>query len=142
VTEARHWYQGRRELGAASLLHAWLYFEHAVPVGLHGRGDELLLAKQDPYRSYDMDDHGETRVGPAVPPDVLSKFVGSRLTDGAVIVGHDGDLVCAGLVLRFDNGDLLIGTLGDEWVLAADAEPAAISPYWTTQPFVRGTSRR
>ncbi|WP_127507694.1 hypothetical protein [Actinoplanes solisilvae] len=97
VTEARHWYQGQRELDTASLLHAWLFFDHAMPVGLHCRGDELVLAKEDPYRSYDMNEHGETRVGPALPPDVLSRFVGARLTDGAVIVGHDADTVCAGL---------------------------------------------
>ena len=141
VTEARHWYEGQREMDTASLLHAWLFFEHAMPVGLHGRGDELLLAKEDPYRSYDMGEHGETRVAPALPPDVLSRFVGARLTDGAVIVGHDGDMVCAGLDLRFNNGGLVIGTLGDEWVLAADAEPTAITSYWTRQSFVRGTSR-
>jgi hypothetical protein len=43
------------------------------------------------------------RVGPARPPDLLS---------GAVIVGHDDDTVCTGLVLRFENGDLVVGTLG------------------------------
>jgi hypothetical protein len=140
VTEARHWYQGRREPDTASLLHAWLHFDQAMPIGLHGRGDELLLAKEDPYRSYDMDEHGQTRVGPALPPDVLATFVGARLTDGAVIVGHDGALVCAGLHLRFDNGGLVVGTLGDEWVLAADAEQAAVTSYWTRQPFVRDKS--
>ncbi|WP_187645983.1 hypothetical protein [Actinoplanes teichomyceticus] len=141
VIEARHWYQGRRESDAESLLHAWLYFDHAMPVGLHHRGDELLLAKEDPYRSYDMDEHGETRVGPALSPDVLSKFVGARLIDGAVIVGHDGALVGAGLDLRFDTGSLVVGALGDEWVLATDAEPAALTSYWTRQPFLRGTTR-
>ena len=70
----------------------------------------------------------------------MATFVGARLTDGAVIVGHDGALVCAGLHLRFDNGDLVVGTLGDEWVLAADAEPAAVTSYWTRQPFVRDKS--
>ena len=141
VIEARHWYQGRRESDTESLLHAWLFFDNAMPVSLHHRGDELLLAKEDPYRSYDMDEYGGTRVGPALSPDVLSRFVGARLTDGAVIVGHDGALVSAGLDLRFDTGDLVIGALGDEWVLAADAEPAAIPSYWTRQPFVRGMSR-
>jgi hypothetical protein len=124
VTEARHWYQGRREPDAASLLHAWLSFDQAIPVGLHGRGDELLLAKEDPYRSYDMGEHGETRVGPALPPDVLSRFVGARLTGGAVLAGPGGGGVCAGLDLRFDNGGLVIGVLGDEWVLAPSPNPA------------------
>ncbi|MER7281490.1 hypothetical protein ABT369_44340 [Dactylosporangium sp. NPDC000244] len=141
VTEARHWYQGRREPDAESLLHAWLFFEYAVPVGLHGRGDQLLLAKEDPYRSYDMDECGEARVGPAQPPDVLSGFIGALLTDGAVIVGHDGDAVCAGLVLRFGNRDLVIGTLGDEWVLAVGSVPAPAAQYGALQPFLRGADR-
>lgn len=142
VTEARYWHGGRREPDAASLLHAWLYFEYGMPVGLHGRGDRLLLAKETPYRSYDTDDRGETRVGPAQRPDVLSEFVGARLTDGAVIVGPDGDLACAGLVLRFEKEDLVIGTLGGEWVLAAGSVPATVAPCWTVQPFVRGVSRQ
>ncbi|KUL34323.1 hypothetical protein ADL15_16475 [Actinoplanes awajinensis subsp. mycoplanecinus] len=125
VTEARH--------RGAGLLHAWLHFEHAITVGLHGRGDTLLLAKEYPYPAYD-----ETRVGPASRPDVLAGFVGGRLVDGAIILGHDGGAVCAGLVLRFDRGDLVIGSLGDEWVLAVDTAPETISAQWTTQPFVGG----
>ncbi len=58
ATEARHWYQGQREPDTASLLHAWLFFDQAMPAGLHSRGEELLLAKEAPYRSYDMDEHG------------------------------------------------------------------------------------
>lgn len=141
VTEDRYWHEGRRGSDAESLLHVWLYFEHAMPVGLHGSGDQLLLAKEDPYRSYDMDGYGETRVGPALHPDILSEFVGARLTDGAVIVGPDGDRICAGLVLRFENDDLVIGTLGDEWVLAVGAVPASAVPHWAVQPFVCGASR-
>jgi len=49
-----------------------------------------------------------------------------------------GDLTCAGLVLRFDVGDLVIGTLGDEWILAAGQIPAAITPCWTMRPFISG----
>jgi hypothetical protein len=138
VTEARHWHEGRREPDAESLLHAWMFFEHTVPIGLHGRGDQLLLAKENPYRSYDMNEHGEARVGPARHPDVLATCIGARLTDGAVIVGHHGDAVCAGLVLRFENSDLIIGTLGDEWVLATGSVPAAVAQHRTVQPFVRG----
>lgn len=138
MTEARHWHEGRRESDAESLLHAWLFFEHAVPIGLHGRGDQLLLAKEDPYPSYGMDEYGETRVGPAQLPDVLFGFVGDRLTDGAVIFGHDGDQVCAGLVLRFEGRDLVIGTLGDEWVLAVGSVPPAAARSWAVQPFVCG----
>ncbi|MFE9207408.1 hypothetical protein [Micromonospora sp. NPDC007230] len=58
-----------------------------------------------------------------------------------MIVGPDGDLACAGLVPRFDNGDLVVGTLCDEWVLAAGSVPAAVAPYWTAQPFVRDANR-
>ena len=107
-----------------------------MPVGLHHLGDQLLLDKQDPYCSYDMDDYGQTRVGPAQPPDLLARFVEARLLDGAVILGHDGDQVTAGLTLRFDSGDLVIGALGDEWVLIADTDPTAISSDWAAQPFV------
>jgi hypothetical protein len=139
VTEARYWHEGRREPDAKSLLHAWLYFEHAVPIGLHGRGDQLLLAKEDPYPSYSMDEYGETRVGPAQPSDVLNGFIGARLTDGAVIFGPDGDQVCAGLVLRFESRDLVVGTLGDEWVLAVGSVPSAAARSWAVQPFVSGT---
>jgi len=139
VTEARHWYEGRRKPNAESLLHAWLFFEDAVPVGLRGSGDRLLLAKENPYDSYDMDEYGQTRVGPAQPPDVLSGFIGARLTDGAVIVGDDDDAVVTGLVLRFENSDLVIGTLADEWVLAVGSVPVAAAHYWAVQPFVRGS---
>ncbi|GAA1842981.1 hypothetical protein [Asanoa iriomotensis] len=138
VTEARHWHEGRRGPDAESLLHAWLFFERAGPVGLHGRGDQLLLAKENPYRSYGADEYGETRVGPAQRPDVLSGFIGRRLTDAAVIVGQDGAGVCGGLMLRFENSDLVVGTLGDEWVLAVGSVPAAAAHYWTVQPSVRG----
>lgn len=106
---------------------------------MHGHGGQLLLAKEDPYHSYDMDGHGQTRVGPAQSPDVLSKFVGSRLTDGAAIVGHDGDVACAGLMLRFDTGDLVVGTLGDEWVISVGSVPAPAAPHWAVQPFLRSS---
>ncbi|MFV2085731.1 hypothetical protein [Micromonospora sp. LOL_021] len=141
VAEARYWYEGRCEPDAASLLHAWLHFERAVPVGLHGRGDEFLLARKDPYLSYEMGDDGEVRVGPALPPDVLSRFVEAILTDGAVVTGSNGELTCTGLVLRLDAGDLAIGTLGDEWILAVGPMPAAVAPGWTVHPFARGTTR-
>ncbi|MCX4471546.1 hypothetical protein OOK41_14745 [Micromonospora sp. NBC_01655] len=34
--------------------------------------------------------------GPARHPDLLARFVGARLTDGAVIVGHHADTGCCG----------------------------------------------
>ena len=61
---------------AWSLLHAWLFFEHAQPISLHGCGDPFLLARDDPYRSYGMDEYGQTIVGPARSPDALSRFTG------------------------------------------------------------------
>ncbi|QSB13160.1 hypothetical protein JQS43_16125 [Natronosporangium hydrolyticum] len=140
VTEARHWHAGQRGPDAESLLHAWLFFDHAVPIGVHGRGDQFLLAKEDPYGSYDMGPHGQAEVGPAQHPDVLSRFVDARLADGAVIVGHQGEC-SSGLVLRFDTGDLTIGTLGDEWLLAPGAPPAALTRHSTVGPFVRGGHR-
>ncbi|MFD6753006.1 hypothetical protein [Micromonospora gifhornensis] len=117
VTEARHWYGGRCEPDAASLLHAWLHFESALPVGLHGMGDRLMLAKEGPYPSYDMGEYGETRVGPAQRPGILSGFVGARLVDGAVIIGPDGDLICAGLMLRsaVPRSDSAGHALADRW---------------------------
>lgn len=39
------------------------------------------------------------------------------VVDGAVLLGHDGEAVCTGLVLPFDDRDLVLGVLGDEWVL-------------------------
>lgn len=141
VTEARHRHEGRHRPDVESLIHAWLHFDHAVPIELHGRGDELLLAKEDPYRSYDMDEYGMAKVGPASSPDVLGGFVGSTLADAAVITGPDGDSSCAGLVLRFMVGDLIIGTLADEWVLAVGSVPEAVAPSWTVRPFLRGAYR-
>lgn len=141
VTESRHWYEGLRGPDAESLIHIWLHFENALPVLLHCRGDQLLLAKEDPYSSYDMDQHGEARVGPALPPDILAGFVGATPTDGAAITGPHGDSFCAGLVLRFPDADLVTGAHADEWVLAAGPVSEAVAPPWTVRPFVRGAHR-
>ncbi|WP_405095576.1 hypothetical protein [Micromonospora sp. NBC_01412] len=141
VEEARHWHEGRRGSDAKSLLHAWLFFENALPIGLHSRCGQLILAKEDPYRSYHMSEFGETRVGPAQSPDVLPGSIGARLAGGAVIVGHDGDAVCAGLVLRFEDDDnLVIGTRGDEWVLAVGTVPATAAHHWAVQPLLHSDS--
>lgn len=72
---------------------------------------------------------------------MLSGFIGARLTDGAVIVGQDSGGDCAGLVLRFEDGDLVIGTLGDEWVLSVGQVPSAAARYWAVQPFIHGGCR-
>ena len=62
------------EPDAESLLHAWFFFEHSVPLQMDCRGDQLLLAKQNPYRSYDMNEQGEARVGPAQPRSATSGY--------------------------------------------------------------------
>lgn len=133
VTEARHWYDGRRGGDAASLLHAWLHFAHRPPTQLHGRGEELLLSTTDPYLSYDMAECGDVRVGPACPPDLLAAVVGERLTRAAVLVetatGH-----CSGLLLRFGGAELLVATLGDGWVLARDPARPTVEARWTSRP--------
>jgi hypothetical protein len=103
VTESRHWYQGERDPDtAASLIHAWLHFDHRPPTQLHGCGDDLRLSIGDPYPGYDMDQYGEIRVTPASTPDLLAGVVGRRLNDAAVIVGQFGRQTCAGLLLRLD----------------------------------------
>ncbi|MBQ1023980.1 hypothetical protein [Micromonospora sp. C95] len=140
VTEARHWHAGQRGPDAESLLHAWLFFDHALPIRVHGRGDQFLLAVEDPYGSYDMGPHGQAEVSPAQHPDVLSRFIGARLTDGAVILDHQG-LDSSGLVLRFDTGDLTIATFADEWILAPGTPPTALTRHSTVGPFVRGDHR-
>ncbi len=136
VTAARHWHRRQRGPDAESLIHAWLQFEKRAPVQLHGLGDALLLAVGNPYASYDMAEYGETRVGPAQTPDLLASIIGVRLTNAAVILGPSARASCAGLLLRLDATDLIIGTSGDDWVLGTDELPAAVRPYWTFQPFV------
>jgi hypothetical protein len=72
VTEARYWISGKRDPDAASLVHAWLHFEHRPPTQLHGCGDDLQLSIADPYPGYDMDRFGEVRVASAAVPDSLA----------------------------------------------------------------------
>ncbi|MFY1594330.1 hypothetical protein [Micromonospora sp. WMMD737] len=133
VTEARHWYDGRRDGDTASLLHAWLHFTSCPPALLHGRGEALLLSTEDPYGPYDMAEHGDVRVGPARPPDLLASVVGERLTGAAVLV----DVVtggCGGLLLRLGGTDLLVAAVGDEWVLERDPRRAAVEARWEVRP--------
>ncbi|MCM0678825.1 hypothetical protein NCC78_29755 [Micromonospora phytophila] len=132
VTEARHWYGGRRDGDAQSLLHAWLHFRHRPPMRLHGRGEELLLSMEEPYGTYDMAECGETRVGPARPPDVLAGPVGERLTGGAVLV-EAATGYCSGLLLRFGPAELLVATLGDEWVLEREPPRRTVEASWSVR---------
>ncbi|MFI7649014.1 hypothetical protein ACIBTZ_23485 [Micromonospora sp. NPDC049460] len=113
VTEARHWYEGRRDGDAGSLLYAWLHFADRPPTRLHGRSEELLLDVTDPHGPYDMAEHGEVRVGPARRPDLLATGVGERLNRAAVLV-EPSTGYCSGLLLRLGGIDLLVATLGDE----------------------------
>jgi hypothetical protein len=58
-----------------------------------------------------------------------------------VIFGHDGDGVCAGLVLRFEIGDIVVGAPGVEWILGVGSVPAAAARYWAARPcWVDGTT--
>jgi len=137
VTEARHWYRGARDPDTAvGLVHVWLHFEHGPPVQLHGVGDDLELSLEDPYSGYDMEEAGEVRVAAAAVPDLLAGVIGRRLTDAAVILAPFGRAICAGLLLRLDGFEVVIGTLGDEWVLAAGRPPAHLPPCWSPQPWI------
>ncbi|MEV0729343.1 hypothetical protein [Polymorphospora sp. NPDC050346] len=122
VTEARHWYDGRRGPDADGLLHMWLHFERGAPTKLHGQGDELLLSVEEPYASYDMDEYGEVRVGSRAP-DLLAGIVGARLDAAAVVLGPGDAPVCAGLRLRLGGAEITIATYGDEWTLARSDLP-------------------
>ncbi|GAA2570085.1 hypothetical protein GCM10010435_50340 [Winogradskya consettensis] len=130
VTEARAWFEGHREGGdAESLVHAWLFFEHAVPIALHCLDEHLILVHEKPYEPYAMAGFGETRVGPARSPDLLAGFAGSRLLGSDVLPSLEGENICGGLVLHFAHEgrthegptreDLVIGARRDEWVLEA-----------------------
>ncbi|MGI5176325.1 hypothetical protein ACQEVZ_08360 [Dactylosporangium sp. CA-152071] len=136
VTEARHWHQGERDPDAASLIHAWPRFEGLPPTELHCNGDSLELSTADPYDGYDMDECGDVRVAPATPPDLLAGVVGRRLTDAAVILGPFGGQDCAGVLLRLDGVDIVIGAFCDEWVLTTGRPPARVAPYWRVQPWL------
>ena len=106
VTEARHWYEGRRDPGP---LHFWLHFAGLpTPLMAHSSGDQVLLRFEQPYAAYDMGKYGSTRVEPARAPDVLSVLPGRRLLDAALV---------GGVRLRFDSGELVIASVADDWVL-------------------------
>ncbi|WP_238323900.1 hypothetical protein [Salinispora pacifica] len=85
VTEARHWHEGQRDGDVESLVHFWLHFQGVPPLMAHGSGELLGLEFSEPYASYDMGEHGETRVGLAQWPDMLGLLPGHRLLDAALI---------------------------------------------------------
>jgi len=86
VTEARHWYQGRRDSDSRSLLHIWLHFERSSALMAHGRGEQLVLKLAEPYASYDIHEYGRTIVAPAQEPDVLASIVGQQLLNAAPLL--------------------------------------------------------
>jgi hypothetical protein len=137
VTESRHWHRGRRDPDAESLVHAWLHFDHRPPTGLHGHGDDLFLSVGDPYPAYDMDEYGAVQVGPPSAPDLLATAVGRQLINAAVLLDPNRPAATAALLLRWDTDvDLVIGTTGDEWVLATSPTPAGLPAVWEAQPWI------
>jgi hypothetical protein len=137
VTEARHWYRGARDPDTeVGLVHAWLHFENGPPIQLHGVGDHFELSLADPYAGYDMQEAGEVRVAAAAVPDPLAGMIGRRLTDAAVALGPFGRAICAGLLLRLDGTDVVIGTLGDEWVIRGGPPSVQLPPCWIPQPWI------
>ncbi|MGW4679128.1 hypothetical protein ACWEOS_11770 [Micromonospora taraxaci] len=131
VTEARHWFGGRRGGDAESLLHFWLHFQGMPPLMAHGSGELLLLEFSEPYAAYDMGDDGETRVGPAQKPDLLALLPGHRLLDAALIRGYTTQPALGGVLLRFEHCDLVVASLGDEWVLRQGQVPPELATYLT-----------
>jgi hypothetical protein len=118
------------------LVHAWLHFENGPPIQLHGVGDHFELSLADPYAGYDMQEAGEVRVAAAAVPDPLAGMIGRRLTDAAVALGPFGRAICAGLLLRLDGTDVVIGTLGDEWVIRGGPPSVQLPPCWIPQPWI------
>ncbi|MFG1940537.1 hypothetical protein [Micromonospora tulbaghiae] len=124
VTEARHWFGGRRGGDTESLLHFWLHFSGTPPLMAHGSGEALSLRFAEPYAAYDMGEDGETRVGPAQRPDLLALLPGHRLLNAAPIRGVSAQP--AGVLLRFDHCDLVVASLADEWVLRQGQVPSEL----------------
>lgn len=110
VTEARHWHDGERGGDVESLLHFWLHFEETPALMAQGKGDALTLDFSEPYTSYDMQEYGEVRVGPAAEPDLLAALPGRRLLDVSVTAST--------AVFRFEGLDFEVSSVGDGWVLA------------------------
>jgi hypothetical protein len=131
VTEARHWYDGKRDTDPRSLLQFWLHFESTATLMMHGHGDQLLLAVEQPYASYDMQQSGHTVVAPAQEPDLLASVVGQQLLNAAVAYSTHAPAVVAGIRLRFEQHEIFIATLADEWILATCPMPDDLHAHFT-----------
>ncbi|MFG3579033.1 hypothetical protein [Micromonospora chersina] len=129
VTEARYWHEGVRDGDAGSLLHFWLHVDGNPPLMVHGAGEDLSLSFSEPYESYDMEDQGETRVGPAAAPDVLAGLPGQRLLDAALIQRPTPVPSVGGVLLRCERLDLVVASVGDEWVLTLGAVPPVLGAH-------------
>jgi hypothetical protein len=136
VTEARYWHEGVRDGDAESLLHFWLHFDGNPPLMMHGVGEHLSLSCSEPFGSYDMEDQGERRVGPAAAPDMLANLPGQRLLNAALIQGYTPIPSVGGVLMRFERLDLVVASLGDEWVLAQGAIPPTLTSYLTLGEWV------
>jgi hypothetical protein len=108
VTEARH--------PSAGLVHAWLHFAHRPPSMLRNCGNHLRLSTSDPQ----VDEAGDLRTGPVTPLNPLAEIIGRPLNNAALIIGTAPEPSCAGFVLQTDDSELVIGTLGGEWILTTD----------------------
>ncbi|MGN9915848.1 hypothetical protein [Micromonospora palomenae] len=142
VNEARYWYEGQRDDDAASLLDFWLHFEGKPALMAHGCGEHLSLELVDPCPCHEMQDCGETRVGPAREPDLLAAFVGQRLLDASLIHGYTTEPSVGGLRLRFEHDDLVVASLGDEWVLRRGPVPTDLLQYLTVGPWLNTEDRQ
>lgn len=137
MTEARYWYRGERDPDTtASLVHVWLHFDQRPPTELHACGDKLELSTADPYGDTGLGEFGEIRVAPAGAPDLLADMVGRRMTNAAVILDAFDPSACAGMLLRLDGVDIVVGTFCDEWVLAVGQPPPHLAPYWRPQQWL------
>lgn len=145
VTEARYWLDGRPVAGTDGLLHFWLHFEGMPAVMAHGCGDLLKFTEEEPYTSYDMQEAGRTVVGPAQPVDLLGEVIGQHLVDVGLIRGYSTIPAVGGTLLRFEQTELLVATLADEWICQPGPVPDRLRQYlsfsgWlsTTAPTAEG----
>lgn len=129
MTEARSWVDDGPVTGTEGLVHFWLHFEGQSPVMAHGCGERLDLAVEEPYPSYDMQEFGSTVVGPVQPSDLLGGVIGQRLINVGLIQGYCNPPDVGAVVLRFDQSDLVIASLWDEWFLTQGPIPDKLQQY-------------